>query len=387
MHSVDKKTSRFVLFAITYAILLAFALLRLREIGIGLRFVWRILFPLVLGGCIAFILSIPMDAIERLFDRHIQSRRIYKFKRPISLLLTLILFVLLLFIILFSVVPETVNTFNMIAVQTPEFFDRVSQWVSKQDIEWKQIESYISGLSFNWDSIKMKSFQYVKNLSGSLFSSTMGVLQSIFSGMTTFLLGFVFALYILVSKEALEAQLRRFLYAFFPEEKVEHLISIASLSHKTFASFLSSQCLEALILGGMFFVSMTIFRMPYALLISMVITVTALVPIVGSFIGMVFGAFLILMVSLMQAFWFIVLFLILQQIEGNLIYPIVVGGSMGLPSLWVLLAVLVGSGLMGIVGMIIFIPIFSVLYVLAGDFIGKRLDRRNIAAHKIEEQS
>lgn len=384
---MNKKTSRFVLLSITYAIGLYFALHHLKEISVVLQFLWKVIFPLILGGCIAFILSLPMNAIEGLLEKHLRNPKILRFKRGISLLSTLVLFFCSLILLFFLVIPELVNSFNIIAQQLPVFLDEVNRWISQQDIEWSRIEDYIKGLEFDWDKIKQSSFLYAKNLGGNIFSSAVNIVKIFFSGMTTFLLGLIFSLYILLSKEKIAAQILRFLYALLPEETVEEIRYVMKLSHSTFASFFSSQCLEALILGGMFFVSMLIFKMPYALLISIVISVTALVPIVGSFIGMVFGAFLILMVSPMQALWFVVLFLILQQIEGNLIYPIVVGSSVGLPSLWVLLAVLIGNGLMGILGMIIFIPIFSIAYELTGKFIEKRLRARNISAERIGDET
>lgn len=375
---VNKATSKFILFCITYAVLLAFGLYHIKHIAGAVGFVWGVIFPLILGCCIAFILSIPMDFIERWYDKKVRNARLKKFKRPISLVVTLILFVAVLLIVIFSVIPEIANTIAKIAEQVPIFVDNANRWFLDQGIEWEMLEQYIVDAELNWDAIKNNLFQHAKNLSSSVFSSTWTAAKSIFSGMTTFLLGLIFSIYILVSKEKLSHQALRMLYATMPKEVVEEIRYIASISHSTFSSFLSSQCLEALILGGMFFVSMTLLKMPYALLIGMVISITALVPIVGSFVGLVLGAFLILMVNPMQALWFCVLFLVLQQIEGNLIYPFVVGSSVGLPSIWVLLAVLVGGGTMGIIGMIIFIPIFSILYVLLGDRIDRKLKEKAI---------
>lgn len=156
------------------------------------------------------------------------------------------------------------------------------------------------------------------------------------------------------------------------------MLEIASLTHRTFAKFLTGQCLEAVILGTMFFVAMTLLRFPYPLLVGVLIALTALIPIFGAFIGCVVAAFLILMVSPMQALAFIVLFLVLQQLEGNFIYPHVVGGSVGLPSIWVLVAVTVGGSLMGIVGMLIFIPLMSVLYTLLRQDVIKRLEKKQL---------
>ena len=193
-----------------------------------------------------------------------------------------------------------------------------------------------------------------------MLNSAFTVTKTVISSLVNFFIGFVFACYILLQKEKLSVQIRKVLYAFLPQKAVRQTMKVASLSYRTFANFVTGQCLEAVILGTMFFVIMSIFRFPYALLVGVVIAFTALIPIFGAFIGCVVGAFLNLVVNPMQALGFIILFLVLQQIEGNLIYPHVVGSSVGLPSIWVLVAVTIGGSLMGVVGMLVFIPLSSV---------------------------
>ena len=177
-------------------------------------------------------------------------------------------------------------------------------------------------------------------------------------------------------KEKLHVQIRKVFFAFIPIQKAEAFLKICSLTYQTFANFLTGQCVEAVILGSMFVVTLSILKMPYALLIGTLIAFTALIPIFGAFIGCAVGCFLIFMVSPKQAILFIIVFLILQQIEGNLIYPHVVGGSVGLPSIWVLAAVTIGGNLMGIVGMLIFIPLVSVLYTIFREFVYLRLKEK-----------
>ena len=240
------------------------------------------------------------------------------------------------------------------------------------------MEEWIQTLEFNWDSIIQTAIDFLKNGAGSVLNSTFTVARTVISYLVNFFIGFVFACYILLQKEKLSRQIKKVLYAFLPEKAVQKTLDVASLSYRTFSSFVTGQCLEAVILGTMFFVVMSIFQFPYALLIGVVIAFTALIPIFGAFIGCVIGAFLILVVNPMKALMFIILFLVLQQIEGNLIYPHVVGGSVGLPSIWVLLAVTVGGSLMGVLGMLIFIPLFSVLYALFREFVYKRLKERGI---------
>jgi predicted PurR-regulated permease PerM len=215
-----------------------------------------------------------------------------------------------------------------------------------------------------------------------IIQSTFSTAFSIFGGMIDFFLGFIFSIYILAEKEKLGSQIRKLMYAYLPEKVVSKILSVCSLSERTFSRFLSGQCLEAFILGSMFFIVMVIFQFPYALLISVLIGFTALIPIFGAFIGCVIGAFLILMVNPLTALLFILMFVILQQIEGNFIYPRVVGGSIGLPSMWVLVAVTVGGSTMGIAGMLIFIPMFSVLYTLLREAVNRRLVLRKVNESK-----
>ena len=212
----------------------------------------------------------------------------------------------------------------------------------------------------------------------------MSAIGSIVSGVTTFVIAFVFSCYVLLQKEKLSVQVKKVVYAFFPERRCEWLFEVAGLASKAFSSFFTGQCVEALILGCMFFIVMSILNMPYTLLVSVLIAFTALIPIFGAFIGCFVGAFLILMVDPMKMLVFVVTFLILQQIEGNLIYPKVVGSSVGLPSIWVLAAVSIGGSLMGIVGMLIFIPIVSVVYTLFKASVYKHLrkKRRDISDGK-----
>ena len=198
------------------------------------------------------------------------------------------------------------------------------------------------------------------------------------SGVFDFFVSFCFAVYILTQKERLGTQARMLLYAFAPRPRADRVVEVAGLAHRTFSKFISGQCTEAVILGSLFAVAMTLCRMPYVLLISVLIAFTALIPIFGAFIGCGVGAFLILVDDPIQALWFVVLFLCLQQIEGNLIYPHVVGSSVGLPSIWVLAAVTVGGSLMGIAGMLVMIPLASVCYSLLRATTHARLRSRGI---------
>ena len=240
-----------------------------------------------------------------------------------------------------------------------------------------EISKWLSDLNLDVDKLMDSAMSFFQNGAGNVLNSTMSAIGSIVSGVTTFVIAFVFACYVLLQKEKLRVQVTKVMYAFLPEKRVEWCLEVCSLTAKSFSSFLTGQCVEALILGMMFFIVMSILNMPYILLVAVLIAFTALIPIFGAFIGCVVGAFLILMVDPLQALVFVIMFLILQQIEGNMIYPKVVGKSVGLPSIWVLAAVTIGGNLMGIVGMLIFIPIVSVVYTLFRASVYKRLRKKH----------
>lgn len=341
--------------------------------------------PFILGFCIAFILNVPMDVIERrLFrtNKKQYSEKKKKVIRVLSLSLTILLLIVLVVLVIFIIFPELGRTFATIRQSIPSFLVRVDQWATKTLGELPEISTFIESLEFDWQSIATNVFNFLKSGMGSIVGSTVGIIGSVFSGVTTFVLGFIFAAYVLMQKETLARQSKKILYAFLKEDKADYLLRVASMSDRVFTNFISGQCLEAVILGSMFFISMSLFRFPYALLVAVLVTITALIPIFGAFIGCFVGAFLILVSNPMQALWFIILFLVLQQIEGNLIYPHVVGSSVGLPGIWVMVAVTVGGSAFGIIGMLVMVPICSVLYALFREFVGKRLKRRTVSKMK-----
>ena len=242
----------------------------------------------------------------------------------------------------------------------------------------QDIMKLVDQLQFQPDQAIKWGISLLGNGVGNMMNTTMSAVGSIASGLATFFISFSFACYILFQKEKLHLQVRKVIFAFIPKQKADAILNICSLTYRTFANFLAGQCLEAVILGMMFVITLSILKMPYALLIGILIAFTALVPIFGAFIGCAVGSFLIFMVNPKQAVLFIIVFLLLQQIEGNLIYPHVVGGSVGLPSIWVLAAVTIGGNLMGIIGMLIFIPLVSVFYTIFREFVYLRLKKQHI---------
>ena len=341
-----------------------------------IKFLGSVIFPFALGGAIAFVINVPMHYLEeKIFGAAKKANKKWavKLARPLSFILTLLLVIGVIALVILVVVPELGNTIMNLGKTLQEFVPRVQDFAVKLFQENAEIAAWIRSIEFNWDKILDQAMNFLKNGAGSVLGSTVEVAKSVVSGVTTFFIAFVFSCYVVLQKEKLNVQVRKLMTAFMPEDWKNICLAFASVTYKTFSNFLAGQCLEAVILGCMFFIVLTLFKMPYVLLISVLIAFTALIPMVGAFIGCGVGALLIFMVNPTKALIFVIVFLVLQQIEGNFIYPHVVGNSVGLPSIWVLVAVSVGASLMGLVGMLIFIPLVSVVYTILRGIVNRRL--------------
>lgn len=344
-----------------------------------------IVYPFLLGGAIAFVINVPMSFFEeKLFQNQMMKNKkvAQRLARPVSLIITLIVVVSVIGLVVFGVLPKPGDTFISIGKGIQSFMPKAQSWAEEIFHNNKEIKEWLDSLTLDWDKIINEVVKFFTSGASSVLGSTFVVARRIASGITTFVIAFVFACYILLQKEKLNIQIRKVMYAYMKEDLVKKVLDVCSLSYRTFSNFLTGQCLEAVILGTMFVICMGILQMPYAMLIGVLIAFTALIPIFGAFIGCVVGAFLILTVAPMKALVFVIMFLILQQIEGNLIYPRVVGSSVGLPSIWVLAAVSIGASLMGIVGMLVFIPIVSVLYALLRRDVYEHLEKKGIAVDR-----
>lgn len=365
---------------IIFTVLLVVALWKFEVVIDVLKTIWGIIFPFVLGGAIAFVINVPMSFLEKkIFGKIKEGNKAgEKLARPISILLTIILAVGVIILVMFGVIPQLTRTIASLMMSIANFIPQMQDWIREFSHNNQDIMKLVDQVQFNPNQAIKWGISILGSGAGNMMNTTMSAVGSIVSGFATFFIAFSFACYILFQKEKLYIQIRKIFFAFIPRKKAEAFLKICSLTYRTFANFLAGQCLEAVILGSMFVVTLSILKMPYVLLIGTLIAFTALIPIFGAFIGCALGCFLIFMVSPKQAVLFIIVFLILQQIEGNLIYPHVVGGSVGLPSIWVLAAVTIGGNLMGIVGMLVFIPIVSVIYTIFREFVYMRLKKQHI---------
>lgn len=384
---LSRETVKRIKGLIVFAALVVACLWKYDVVVSVLAFIFHVIFPFVLGGAIAFILNVPMNFIQRhLFaPERVERHKIQKkIARPVSMLIVIFGVFGIVALVMFVLIPQLGDTFSNLGSSIQAFIPKVQEWAEKLFHDNKEIMTWVNSLKFDWNKIMGAGIDFFKNGAGSVLDSTITAAKSIVSGITTFFIAFVFAVYILLQKEKLGIQAKKVLFAFVRKGRAEAAMEVLSMTYNTFSSFLTGQCLEAIILGSMFVVTMTLFKLPYALLVGIVIAFTALIPIFGAFIGCAVGAFLIFMVDPFKALIFVILFLILQQIEGNLIYPHVVGNSVGLPSIWVLAAVSIGGSLLGIVGMLIFIPIISVVYALFREIVYLKLRQKKINPKELE---
>ncbi len=388
---LDNKTLRSIFLGVAGCILLYWILHETDRVRKVVSLTAGLLAPFVVGAALAFVFNVPMRFIEKYLDIEKPGLR-----RAVAIVFTLIAMALVVALIFNLLIPQLRITIQSLLDRLPAFFGTLQTYaISFLNANPKIMDLFygntqeIAGFDFaellhlDWSSVIKNVLSVAGNSVSTILSGAFSAIGSASSFIVNAVISIVFCLYCLGNKDNLARQFRHLAYAFFPEHFADETIRIMRLTNTTFSHFISGQCLEAVILGGMFAVAMFIFKMPYVALVSVIISVTALVPLVGAFVGCFLGAFFILVDNPMQAVWFVAMFLVLQQIEGNLIYPKVVGDSIGLPGMWVLVAVTVGGELMGVGGMFIMIPIASVLYTLLREITHERLSHRNIDPDKL----
>lgn len=382
---LNKKTFRKIFLGVAGCIVLYWLLHETERLGSLIGTIWSVLSPFVAGAAIAFILNVPMRAYERLLKK-IKKRGL---RRALAIILTLLSVILVLVGVIWLLVPQLIDTVKSLVSSIPGFFNRLQDQIKGFASENPELMTWLSENTdfenMDWTGLFKNAASMLSNSLTAMVNGLFGIVVNLSAGIFNAVMSFVFALYCLARKEILARQGRRLLYSFLPEKVADEVVRILRMTSTTFSNFISGQCLEAVILGSMFAVAMAIFGMPYIPLVSVTIAVMALVPIVGAFVGCAVGAFFILIQSPVMAFWFVIMFLVLQQIEGNLIYPRVVGTSVGLPGMWVLVAVGVGGDLMGVGGMLVMIPLSSVMYALAREITTKRLTARGIDRDKLQD--
>ena len=373
---LNKENTKKIVGIVAFAIILGFALQNLGTIvNIFSKFI-DVMSPFLVGAAIAFVLNIPMKMFERnLFkDKKTRNGKIKKsrLKRPVSILLAIIFIVLIITLVIKLVIPQLLSVLIMFIKSLPAFLYDIKEWALNLTAQYPDISNQIQGIEVNWEKLTNDIINFTTNFATNLISSSIGVVSSLINGIFNFIISIVFAFYILISKEKLKRQAVDVISAYFNEKKAKYIFEISELSKSTFSNFITGQCTEAVVIGTLCFIGMLILRLPFAATISVLVGVTALIPIIGAFLGAIIGAILILSISPIQSVIFIIYLVILQQIESNVIYPKVVGNSMGLPGMWVLMAVVVGGSLGGMLGLLLGLPIVSVLYTILKNDVKKR---------------
>lgn len=384
--NLNKENVRRIQGLILFTILLVTACFHLEAVVSGISYCIGLISPFLLGAAIAFVINVLMRFLERcLFENsHIRKYKVTaKIKRPVSLLLAVCLILWLIVVIVLYVLPHLGEAVSSLALSVQKFIPQAYLWLNDLFNNNPEVQEALEPLltvQLDWGALVNNVISFLKSGIGNALGSTISVATVVVNSTVNFFVGFVFACYILLQKEKLLRQLRKLLAAFLPQKAAERIWYVGHLTEKTFSNFITGQCVEAVILGAMFVLVLSIFKFPYAMLIGVLIGFLALIPIFGAFIGCVVGAFLILMVDPLKALIFIAIFLVIQQIEGNLIYPRVVGSSVGLPAIWVLAAVTIGGSLMGVLGMLIFIPLVSVFYTLLKQTVNRRIEEKYMKA-------
>ena len=384
MH-IDKKLLHRLFILVAGSIVFAWLVLDTARATLMFKTVWELFSPFVVGAGIAFVFNVPMRDIEKQLD----GIRKTGLRRGLAIVLTILCLVLIIMFVVELLVPQIGLTVDSLKQTIPAFVERTASIIisyldANPDMkEWIYETTNLE--SIEWSAILKNAITVVGDSITSLMGGAVNVIGNVTNGIVNTVIGIAFAVYCLARKEILARQCRRVLYSLLREKTADEIIRIMRLTNVTFSNFISGQCLEAIILGCLFAVAMAIFGMPYIPLVSVIIAVTALIPVVGAFVGCIVGAFFILVNDPLLAVTFVAMFLVLQQLENNLIYPRVVGTSIGLPGMWVLVAVTIGGEIMGVGGMLVMIPLTSVLYTLAREFTNKRLAERGIPEEKLQE--
>lgn len=376
------KNRKDIIIIITYVALIIFGLVNFSKILNALSYIINIFSPFIIGTILAFILNVLVNFIEkRVFGKIKETKGWQKAKRPVSILISMVLVILIIVFVMNLLIPQLKNSLSLFTDTLPEYKEDVIKLMNRFDMG----EGTINTVSDYFDNFGKIITDYIKGNSKDVISMTTEFASSIFGIVSRAVIAIVFAIYIIAQKETLIGQINKIMHAYLKPKVIDKIHDVSSLANRSFSNFVTGQCLEALIIGSLCFVGMVIFGLPYASTVSVLIGFCALIPVFGSVIGTILGAFLILMVSPVKAILFVIFIVVLQQIDNSFIYPKVVGKSIGLPGMWVLLSVTVGARIYGILGMLIATPLCSMIYILFSDVVNERVKKNKITI-KVEEK-
>ena len=370
-----------IILIITYIALIIFVLVNFEKILSILGYIINIFSPFIFGAIVAFVLNVLVNFIERKLFGKVKKKTRLKIKRPLSIAISVVLVIFIIVFIMNLLIPQLKNSVSLFTDSLPTYKEDIINIMNKFNLE----ETTIKKVSDYLDNFGKVITDYIKGNSKDVITVTTEVATSLIAIISKAVIAIVFAIYIIAQKETLKRQFNKLMSAYLKPRTVNRINKYASMANTTFSNFVTGQCLEALIFGSLCFLGMLILRLPYATTIAVLLGFTALIPVFGAFIGTFLGAFLILMISPIKAIIFVVFILVLQQIEGNLIYPKVVGKSVGLPGIWVLLSVTIGASVGGILGMLIATPLCSLLYILLRQAVNDRINSNKIV-NRVKEK-
>lgn len=372
---IDKGMLRRIILALFLLVLFGWALVNLKSVLHFLGKITSLLAPFLIGGGIAFLINVVMRPMEHYWKklwRNTKSTLPLKLTRPVCLVLSTLFTLGILFAVVFMMIPGLRQSIEGFIGNIPMYVEEVGRWWGNIVQFAERYNIVLPEYAVDTEALVEKIASLINDRGSGIITVTWGATTSLLSGVVNVLLAFVFAMYLLAQKEAVCTHLKRLVTTVLPRQKAQRVLYIAKLSNQTFTNFISGQTIEAVIIGVLCFIGMLIFKMPYAGVVSVIVGATALVPVFGAWLGGGFGAFLILLTEPVKALWFIVFIVVLQQLEGNLIYPKVVGKSVGLPGILVLMAVTIGGGAFGVLGMLLCVPVCAVLYSLYCEFLHKK---------------
>lgn len=390
---MNRKNMLRIFFLAVCIILVFLGFQHLDIVGSFLLWLLQILVPFIIAGCFTFFLNVPLNAIEhRLFrrkDGQPPAGWKAKLKRPIAITMSISLFVMIIGVFLLIIIPEITNSMQKVINSIPTAFDEFQYWLKDMSNRYDWVKQIVDNINIDWDSMRVNIMNLLTNNGFDFFSSTMNFLSSITKVLTSVIgaavnifLGLVMAVYVLAKKEKISSDMKKLLYALFPVRAVDYIVEVGAMTNRSFYNSITGQMMECVIIGSLTGFGMAIFGFPYAALVGVLIAVCSWIPMFGIAIGTAIGALFILTVNPIQAIWFVVFMICLQQIEGNLIYPRVVGSNVGLPPIILISAIVLFSGFFGIIGLLVSAPVTSVLYTLLRRFVYSRIKERDIAEEK-----
>ncbi len=375
---MEKQKLKSIYLLITFSILLFFCVQNLALVASFIGFIYSALKPLIYGGIIAFIVNIPMSGIEKLL-----SKKMKKGQRAVAYLITIFIFLVFLAALIAVIIPQIVISLTQIIHSIENLYNQLPRMYEELSASIPMLNEYIGDI--NWTDILADATVMIESIIFSLVEGLTGFIGGVFGSVVNFVVAFIFSIYLLFSKEKVYIAIKNLFYSAFKKEKMDKVYKVADLTNKSFYNFIQGQATESIIIGVIFLVVLSVLGFNYAVLISTIMSVGSLIPIFGSAIGCVIAMFFLATVNLNQAIWFLILFIVIQQVEGNLIYPYVVGNKVGIPAILVFMSVVLGGNLLGLVGMLTFIPISGVIYTLLKEFVENKKINLELNEEQLEK--